>query len=96
MAVIFGQCEKAVCRLGKIPFLEHLCDGIKMADDCELQCEMPLMISAKYLPEWSVWEGVRELVQNWHDGVLKAFERDHSYKGSRLLFEKVREGEAPY
>lgn len=58
-----------------------------MADDCE----MPLMISAKYLPEWSVWEGVRELVQNWHDGVLKAFERDHSYKGSRLLFEKVRE-----
>ena len=53
-------------------------------------CELPLMISAKYLPEWSVWEGVRELVQNWHDGVLKAFERDHSFKESRLLFEKVR------
>ena len=55
-------------------------------------CELPLMISAKYLPEWSVWEGVRELVQNWHDGVLKAFERDHSFKESRLLFEKVRGG----
>lgn len=52
-------------------------------------CEMPLMISAKYLPEWSVWEGVRELVQNWHDGVLKAFERDYDFTKSRLLFEKV-------
>ena len=52
--------------------------------------ELPLMISAKYLPGWSSWEGVRELVQNWHDGVLKAFERDHPFKGSRLLFDKVR------
>ena len=27
---------------------------------------------ATYAPAWGLWEGVRELLQNWHDGLLDA------------------------
>lgn len=29
-----------------------------------------LSLTEDYAPQWGVWEGVRELVQNWHDGCL--------------------------
>ncbi|KOO32995.1 sap DNA-binding domain-containing protein [Chrysochromulina tobinii] len=30
-----------------------------------------LSLTEDYAPQWGVWEGVRELVQNWHDGCLR-------------------------
>ena len=33
-----------------------------------------LSLTAGYAPGWGLWEGVRELCQNWHDGVLQAAE----------------------
>ena len=35
----------------------------------------PLQITPGYVPKWQAWEGVREFVQNWHDGVLSTFEQ---------------------
>ena len=32
---------------------------------------IPLSLTEDYAPAWGVWEGVRELVQNWHDGCLE-------------------------
>ncbi|ESO88031.1 hypothetical protein LOTGIDRAFT_234797 [Lottia gigantea] len=31
--------------------------------------KIPLTITSSYARHWGEWEGVRELVQNWHDGV---------------------------
>ena len=53
--------------------------------------DIPLTISAKYVPTWGIWEGVRELVQNWHDGVLKTFEDETTLEQGTLRFEKVRQ-----
>jgi len=33
-----------------------------------------LSLTEHYAPSWKAWEGVRELTQNWHDGVLQALE----------------------
>ncbi|XP_033728101.1 uncharacterized protein LOC117317398 [Pecten maximus] len=30
---------------------------------------IPLTLTARYASTWGSWEGVRELVQNWHDGI---------------------------
>ena len=30
-----------------------------------------LSLTEDYAPSWKLWEGVRELVQNWHDGCLE-------------------------
>ena len=51
--------------------------------------EIFLMISANYVPAWSLWEGVRELVQNWYDGILESFGSSTNLETSRLTFEKV-------
>ena len=53
--------------------------------------EIFLMISANYVPGWSLWEGVRELVQNWYDGILQSFESSTTLdlETNRLTFEKV-------
>ena len=51
--------------------------------------DMYLMISADYVPSWGRWEGVRELVQNWYDGILQSFKTSTTIEKSRLTFEKV-------
>ncbi len=33
-----------------------------------------LTITRDYAPTWKTWEGVREFVQNWYDGVLDSYE----------------------
>ena len=33
-----------------------------------------LTITQDYAPTWETWEGVREFVQNWYDGVLDSYE----------------------
>ena len=30
-----------------------------------------LSLTEDYAPSWGVWEGTRELMQNWHDGCLE-------------------------
>ena len=40
-----------------------------------------LSLTEDYAPSWGVWEGVRELIQNWHDGCL-----DH---GDQLSFTRA-------
>merc|ERR1711871_1871838 len=30
-----------------------------------------LSLTEDYAPSWGVWEGCRELIQNWHDGCLE-------------------------
>lgn len=34
-----------------------------------------LSLTSRYAPSWKTWEGVRELVQNWHDGVFSSLEK---------------------
>lgn len=34
-------------------------------------CSIALSLTEDYAPSWGMWEGVRELVQNWHDGLLE-------------------------
>ena len=36
--------------------------------------EIYLTITGSYAPTWETWEGVREFVQNWYDGVLDSYE----------------------
>lgn len=36
--------------------------------------EIYLTITQAYAPAWGTWEGVREFVQNWYDGVLDSYE----------------------
>ena len=31
--------------------------------------EIQLTITKNYARHWDTWEGVREMVQNWHDGL---------------------------
>lgn len=33
-----------------------------------------LTITSAYAQSWGTWEGVREFVQNWYDGVLDSYE----------------------
>jgi hypothetical protein len=28
-------------------------------------------VSEEYVPDWKVWEGIRELMQNWRDGLIE-------------------------
>jgi len=39
--------------------------------DEEVQ-NVSLSLTASYAPAWGLWEGIRETVQNWHDGLLSA------------------------
>jgi len=36
--------------------------------------EIQLSITRNYAQHWDTWEGVREMVQNWHDGLFSGSE----------------------
>ncbi|OWF51344.1 uncharacterized protein LOC110449313 isoform X2 [Mizuhopecten yessoensis] len=44
---------------------------------------IPLTLTAKYASSWGTWEGIRELVQNWHDGIYGSI----SQRGISLISE---------
>lgn len=39
-------------------------------DDSFSGDEIQLSITTNYAAHWKTWEGVREMVQNWHDGLF--------------------------
>ena len=41
-----------------------------------------LSLTEDYAPSWGVWEGTRELIQNWHDGCL-----EHADAGGSVQWE---------
>ena len=60
--------------------------GVVYSGDEEI---FPLQITPGYVPKWQAWEGVREFVQNWHDGVLSTFEQAGGAADSPVYFKKV-------
>jgi len=46
-------------------------DGSGIAETSQ---RIQLSLTEHYAPSWKTWEGVRELTQNWHDGVLQALD----------------------
>ncbi len=38
------------------------------------QSQISLSLTSSYARSWGLWEGLRELVQNWHDGVYDALD----------------------
>lgn len=48
--------------------------------------EIQLSITTNYAGHWKTWEGVREMVQNWHDGL---FSGSPNIIKEELKFEKV-------
>ena len=46
-------------------------------------CSIALSLTEDYAPSWGMWEGVRELVQNWHDGLL-----EHAELASSIVWEQ--------
>ena len=51
--------------------------------------EIQLSITKNYAQSWKTWEGVREMVQNWHDGLFSASPRITT---NHLKFKKVHMG----
>ncbi|XP_070570816.1 uncharacterized protein [Ptychodera flava] len=40
------------------------------------ECKVVLLnLTARYAQSWSHWEGIREFIQNWHDGIYDASDR---------------------
>ena len=52
-----------------------------------------LSLTSNYASTWGLWEGVRELLQNWHDGIYEALEHATAKGkidlGTEFKFEKV-------
>ena len=52
------------------------CHGEPMDTDCSNMAtgsnEIQLSIIKNYAGYWEMWEGVREMVQNWHDGLYSS------------------------
>ena len=42
--------------------------------DVNKQKAIHLTITESYARSWGTWEGIREFIQNWYDGVLDSFE----------------------
>ena len=52
--------------------------------------EIQLSITRNYAGHWETWEGVREMVQNWHDGLYSIPPNVH-ISDDELKFKKVRD-----
>ena len=50
--------------------------------------EIQLSITKNYAGHWETWEGVREMVQNWHDGLYSSAPNVH-ISDDELKFKKV-------
>lgn len=48
-----------------------------------------LTITQAYAPSWGTWEGVREFVQNWYDGVLDSYEGISPPRGTERRLLKI-------
>ena len=48
--------------------------GIEGSGIAEPLQRIQLSLTEHYAPSWKTWEGVRELTQNWHDGVLQSLD----------------------
>ena len=48
--------------------------------------EIQLSITKNYAGHWETWEGVREMVQNWHDGLYSS---GPNISKEELKFKKV-------
>lgn len=46
-----------------------------MAGNLTSKKSVSLSLTSQYAPSWKTWEGIRELVQNWHDGVFSSLEK---------------------
>ena len=55
---------------------------------CEEE-SLHLHIAEGYAKGWGVWEGLREFVQNWHDGVLSTYEDLGGSEEGKVLFDRV-------
>ena len=44
-----------------------------------------LTITDDYAASWKTWEGVREFVQNWYDGVLDNYEQVSPPRDSKRI-----------
>ena len=55
--------------------------------------QISLSLTSGYARSWGLWEGLRELVQNWHDGVYDALDEliKHGQVplGTSLSFQQV-------
>ena len=58
-------------------------------DVCFSGNEIELSITTNYASHWKTWEGVREMVQNWHDGL---FSGSPNIIKEELRFKKVHRG----
>ena len=68
-----------------------------MAEESSSVKFISLSLTAQYAPSWKTWEGVRELVQNWHDGVFASLEKMEIAPSakSKVAFLSCKENDPP-
>ena len=64
---------------------------LSMAQESPSEKSISLSLTARYAPSWKTWEGIREVVQNWHDGVYFSLEKLSAVSSSRLAFHYTKE-----
>ena len=62
-----------------------------MAEGSRSEKSISLSLTAQYAPSWKTWEGIRELVQNWHDGVYCSLEKLQTISIRKMAFHCCRE-----
>jgi len=65
----------------------------RLVDERKPRDVIHLSLTGNYAPSWKTWEGVREHVQNWHDGLLQTIE--HSSIASISSHLKFKRHEVP-